>query len=116
MVERRKPLVLSSTKALINSVLSSSRIDRSDGIERTGKSSGDDSSLSVLLPAGILRLPKDKKDVADSRVASLDDSVLVGLPTSVLKKLSITAGSLVFYLSTPFLSLELEFCPTKRLA
>ncbi|KAE9464038.1 hypothetical protein C3L33_04054, partial [Rhododendron williamsianum] len=92
MVERRKPLVLSSTKALINSVLSSSRPQEIHEIDRR---SGDESSPSVLLQAGILRLSKDGKETGESKVDSLDDSALVGLPTSVLKKLSITSGSLV---------------------
>ena len=94
MVERRKPLVLSSTKALINSLLNSSRTQEIHGIDRTSQSSGDE---SVLLPAGILRLPRDRKGISDAKVASLDDSALVGLPASVLKKLSITSGSLVFF-------------------
>lgn len=96
MVERRKPLVLSSTKALINSVLSSSRPQEIHEIDRR---SGDESSPSVLLQAGILRLSKDGKETGESKVDSLDDSALVGLPTSVLKKLSITSGSLVLFLS-----------------
>ncbi|XP_057474383.1 peroxisomal ATPase PEX6 isoform X1 [Actinidia eriantha] len=93
MVERRKPLVLSSTKALINSLLNSSRTQEIHGIDRNSQSSGDE---SVLLPAGILRLPKDRKGISDTKVASFDDSALVGLPTSVLKELSITSGSLIF--------------------
>lgn len=86
--------MLSSTKALISSVLSSSRTHEID------RSSGDESSAPVvLLPAGILRLSKDGKDISDSKLDSLDDSALVGLPTAVLKKLSITSGSLVLFLS-----------------
>lgn len=95
MVERRKPLVLSSTKALINSLLNSSKPQQIHGIDPTTPASGDESSPSVLLPAGIIRFSKDRKDILDPKVASLDDSALVGLPTSVLKKLSVTSGSLV---------------------
>ncbi|XP_059625722.1 peroxisomal ATPase PEX6 isoform X2 [Cornus florida] len=88
MVERRKPLVLSSTKALINSVLSSSRTKEGDGVD--GKTSS-----SLQLPAGILQLSKDRTDISLPKVASLDDCVLVGLPISIFKKLSITSGSLI---------------------
>lgn len=91
MVERRKPLVLSSTKILINSVLSPSR-------RVTGeKLVGDGVSPSLHLPAGILRFSKDKIDISDAKFASLDDSALLGLSTCVLKQLSVTSGSLVNY-------------------
>lgn len=96
MVERRKPLVLSSTKALINSLLNSSKPQQIHGIDPTTPASVDESSPSVLLPAGIIRFSKDRKDILDPKVTSLDDSALVGLPTSVLKKLSVTSGSLIF--------------------
>ncbi|KAK6937427.1 ATPase, AAA-type, core [Dillenia turbinata] len=84
MVERRKPLVLSSTKALINSVLTSPRFN-----ERESHSN------EVVLPAGILRFSKDKAISVNPKLASLDDSSLIGLSTSLLKRLSITSGSLV---------------------
>ncbi|KAH9786272.1 peroxisome biogenesis protein 6 [Citrus sinensis] len=89
MVERRKPLVLSSTKLLINSVLSSSRRVTGENLV------GDDVSPSLQLPAGILRFSKDKIDISDAKFASLDDSALLGLSTCVLKQLSVTSGSLV---------------------
>ncbi|KAL5795535.1 hypothetical protein ACOSQ2_000355 [Xanthoceras sorbifolium] len=89
MVERRKPLVLSSTKILINSVLSSSR--RACAAE----SPSHDVSPCLQLPAGILRFWKDKIDIFDAKLATLDDSALLGLSTSVLKRLSVTSGSLV---------------------
>ncbi|XP_052186200.1 peroxisome biogenesis protein 6 isoform X2 [Diospyros lotus] len=98
MVERRKPLVLTSTKALISSVLGSSttRDQTTAAIDRTGPGSVDEAT-SILIPAGILRLSNDlEAAIAAQKLASLDDSALVGLPTSVLKKLSITSGSLVF--------------------
>ncbi|XP_068344876.1 peroxisomal ATPase PEX6-like isoform X2 [Pyrus communis] len=86
MVERRrrKPLVLS----LVNSVLSEDRpVD--------GGGDGDEST-SLQLPPGILRLSKDRTVLSNSpKLASLDDSALVGLSTSALKRLSITSGSLV---------------------
>ncbi|KAM1755947.1 hypothetical protein ACFX12_008217 [Malus domestica] len=90
MVERRrrKPLVLTSTKSLVNSVLSEDRpVD--------GGGDGDEST-SLQLPPGILRLSKDRTVLSSSpKLASLDDSALVGLLTSALKRLSITSGSLV---------------------
>lgn len=88
MVERRrKPLVLSSTKFLVDSVLSSSRISR------------DDLPPRLLFPAGILRLSKDRIGTLDStsKLTSLDDSALVGLPTAALKKLAVTCGSPVSF-------------------
>ncbi|KAK4492575.1 hypothetical protein RD792_003390 [Penstemon davidsonii] len=89
MVERRqrKPLVLSSTKALVNSLLNSSK--------PTEDAVGNDqvvphlSAPTLQLTAGILRFSKD------TTVNSVDDSALVGLSTSVLKRLSITSGSLI---------------------
>ncbi|CAF2052268.1 unnamed protein product [Brassica napus] len=86
MVERRSPLVLSSTRATLRSVLNSFRPDeipgRPDSIRR-----------SVRLPAGVLRWKRD--GVNDSKFDSLDDSSLVGLSTQLLKRLSINSGSFV---------------------
>ncbi|WRX11196.1 ATPase [Theobroma cacao] len=87
MVGRRKPLVLSSTKILVHSVLSSARLDE------TGPTNL--SADGLHLKAGILRFSKDENDISDPKLASLDDSALVGLSTSVLKGLSIVSGSLV---------------------
>ncbi|XP_017983752.1 PREDICTED: peroxisome biogenesis protein 6 isoform X2 [Theobroma cacao] len=87
MVGRRKPLVLSSTKILVHSVLSSTRLDE------TGPTNL--SADGLHLKAGILRFSKDENDISDPKLASLDDSALVGLSTSVLKRLSIVSGSLV---------------------
>ncbi|KAK1385186.1 Peroxisome biogenesis protein 6 [Heracleum sosnowskyi] len=88
MVERkRKPLVLSSTKTLINSLLNSSNPD-----PQSQTISNDKSSPAVQLQAGILRLTNGKTVI---KLASFDDSALVGLSTSLLKRLSITSGSLV---------------------
>ncbi|CAJ2671707.1 peroxisome biogenesis protein 6 isoform X2 [Trifolium pratense] len=74
MVERRrKPLVLCSTKNIINSVL---------------KKSSTNEFPNLHLPVGILRfsnnLPSSFHD---------DDSALIALSTSLLKTLSITSGS-----------------------
>lgn len=98
MVERgrRKPLVLSSTKALLNSLLlSSSSItnQRGDGIDPSSTPNN-----LLHLPAGILRFSfKEDQTLISSlpNLVSLDDAVLVGLSTSALKSLSITSGSLV---------------------
>lgn len=80
--------MLTSTKSLVNSVLSEDRpVD--------GGGDGDEST-SLQLPPGILRLSKDRTVLSNSpKLASLDDSALVGLSTSALKRLSITSGSLV---------------------
>ncbi|KAL2540526.1 Peroxisome biogenesis protein 6 [Abeliophyllum distichum] len=91
MVERRrKPLVLSSTKALINSVLNSpSKTEEFDQIEPLPFVHS--STPTLQLTAGILGLSEG----SDVILTSLDDSALVGLSTSVLKRLSITSGSLI---------------------
>lgn len=93
MVGRRKPLVLASTKTLLNSVLSSSRLG--DG-ERVAGDDDDDWPRGLQLPAGILRC-------SEAKLASLDDSALVGVSISVLKRLSITSGSSVCFFLFPFL-------------
>ncbi|OMO50614.1 hypothetical protein CCACVL1_30346 [Corchorus capsularis] len=87
MVVRRKPLILSSTKILVHSLLSSTRLDETVPTNLSGD--------GLRLKAGILRLPKDKDDILDPKFASLDDSALLGLSTSVLKRLGVTSGSLV---------------------
>lgn len=89
MVERkRKPLVLSSTKALLDSVLNSSK-------PKVVEDETDRTRPAIQLGAGILRLSKDKTDISRPKLSSFDDAALVGLSTSVLKRLSITSGSLV---------------------
>ncbi|KZV21542.1 peroxisome biogenesis protein 6 [Dorcoceras hygrometricum] len=90
MVEsrRRKPLVLASTEALVNSLLISSKhIDE----EEAQGIAPYPSPTSLQVTAGILRLSKD----AAVNLLNLDDSCLVGLSTCLLKRLSITSGSLI---------------------
>ncbi|KAL8548573.1 hypothetical protein ACS0TY_007751 [Phlomoides rotata] len=89
MVERRKrkPLVLSSTKALVDSLLNSRKTtEDADGIDQIAPSP---STRTLQLTAGILRVSKG------TTIDSVDGSVLVGLSTAVLKRLSITSGSLI---------------------
>ncbi|MED6155243.1 peroxisomal assembly protein [Stylosanthes scabra] len=90
MVERRKPLVLSSTKHLINSFLNSS-----PGHDPTTATATATATTTPLfnLPAGILRFSDHPNH--HPQLPSLDDSALVGLSTLLLKRLSITSGSLV---------------------
>lgn len=91
MVERRKPLVLSSTRLIVNSVISSSLSDRI-----AAENAIDSEVLPVVkLPAGILRLPEERNDITGARLAFLDDSSLLGVSTSALKRLSVASGSLV---------------------
>ncbi|CAH1420486.1 unnamed protein product [Lactuca virosa] len=98
MVGRRKPLVLSSTKSLLNSVFNSSHKEKINGIDgasvnKYSLGDGDGDAPTMLqLRAGILRLSEDK---LGKKVASLDDAALIGLSTSLLKRLLITSGSLV---------------------
>ena len=97
MVERRKPLVLSSTKILLDSLRNSARLNKRDGVAGN-ELSANESSPTLHLPVGILRLSDEKSVSSDPKLALLDDSALVGLPTSALKRLSVTSGSPVnFY-------------------
>ncbi|KAE8696967.1 hypothetical protein F3Y22_tig00110637pilonHSYRG00457 [Hibiscus syriacus] len=86
---RSKPLVLSSTKVVVNSVLSSTRLNEADPADLSGD--------GLRLKAGILKISKDKFDISDPKLASLDDSALIGPSTSTLKRLSVTSGSLFGY-------------------
>ncbi|CAN0899019.1 Peroxisome biogenesis protein 6 [Linum grandiflorum] len=86
---RRKPLVLSSTKVLINSLLlSSSDHDLPSAVTNLASQNS-----SFHLRAGILR---SSPYASDSNLTSVDDSALIGLSLSALKKLAVTSGSLVF--------------------
>ncbi|CAH2039065.1 unnamed protein product [Thlaspi arvense] len=91
MVERRNPLVLSSTRSTLRSVLNSLQPVAADGI-----SGGSDLlRRNVRLSAGILRWYRDGEKNSDAKFDSFDDSALVGLSTQLLKRLSINSGSLV---------------------
>lgn len=95
MVERRNPLVLSSTRTTLRSVLNSlqsvsSNGDRVLNHDEIVLGGSDLLRGNVKLSAGILRWHKD-----DAKLDSLDDSALVGLSTQLLKRLSINSGSLV---------------------
>ncbi|KAL6208467.1 hypothetical protein ACLB2K_019416 [Fragaria x ananassa] len=91
MVGRRKPLVLTSTKTLIKSLLSSSPAGLTSDHGHPLSASDDVSTTFQLLPPGILRFSVDRSP----KSAPLDDSGLVRLSTSILKRLCITSGSLV---------------------
>jgi hypothetical protein len=97
MVERRKPLVLSTTKLLVSSVLSSSQLGEVDRVRVVAGSEplGDDVAGDLQQRAGILRFSTDRNVISDPKLNSLDDAALAGLSTSALKRLSITSGSLV---------------------
>ncbi|KAG8389450.1 hypothetical protein BUALT_Bualt02G0230700 [Buddleja alternifolia] len=87
MVERRKrkPLVLSSTKSLVNSLINSRNpVEEADGSDEI---TSQPYASTLQLTAGILRCSKD------AAFDSVDESVLVGLSISVLKRLSVTSGS-----------------------
>ncbi|XP_057247356.1 peroxisomal ATPase PEX6 isoform X3 [Beta vulgaris subsp. vulgaris] len=96
MVERRKPLLLASTKALLNSILQTPNNNTlpPPKIDANTLASSDAPLPFLQLQAGILQFPKDKNGIP-SRISSLDHSSLVGLSTSDLKRLAITSGSLV---------------------
>ncbi|KAL5731438.1 peroxisomal assembly protein [Ranunculus cassubicifolius] len=87
MVERRKPLILNSTKNLVNSVLKPISKTKSRDHEEDLND-----SPCLRLAAGILRCANKN---SESEEGSFDDATLVGVSKSVLRQLSITSGSLV---------------------
>ncbi|XP_031100512.1 peroxisome biogenesis protein 6 [Ipomoea triloba] len=93
MARKRKPLILSSTKAHLTSIFN----DEHKFKEATKPlSSSSLTNTSIQLRAGILQLPKDLNGISPTKAgSSLDCSTMVGLSTSSLKRLSITSGSLV---------------------
>ncbi|KAL0800659.1 hypothetical protein Bca101_055834 [Brassica carinata] len=95
MVERRIPLVLSSTRATLRSVLNSLQPVASGGDRAQNSDVISCGSDLIQLSAGVLRWQRDGVNVSDSKLDSFDDSALVGLSTQSLKRLSINAGSLV---------------------
>ncbi|KAL0700584.1 hypothetical protein Bca4012_056706 [Brassica carinata] len=95
MVERRTPLVLSSTRATLRSVLNSLQPVASDGGRAQSNAVISCGSDLIQLSAGVLRWQRHGVNVSDSKLDSFDDSALVGLSTQSLKRLSINAGSLV---------------------
>lgn len=95
MVERRRPLVLNSTKAFVSSVLNSSPLAEKAPVAGEHKLSVDYEPPELQLQTGILRFPEDGIENSPRKSFSFDDSALVGVSMSVLKRLSITSGSLV---------------------
>lgn len=95
MVERRRPLVLNSTKALVSSVLNSSPLTEKSRVAGEDKLSVDSEPPELQLQTGILRLDEDRDENSVRKSFSFDDSAVVGVSMSVLKRLSITSGSLV---------------------
>ncbi|KAK7259407.1 hypothetical protein RIF29_25014 [Crotalaria pallida] len=99
---RRKPLILSSTKHLINSVLTSSSSSAGPTVTNNNinniknlffrNDDDDDSSSKLHLPVGILRF--------NNHPIHSNDSSLLALPISLLKRLSITSGSPVLVKNT----------------
>ncbi|KAK9102980.1 hypothetical protein Sjap_020234 [Stephania japonica] len=91
---RRKPLVLSSTRRLVDSLLTSAKETKK--LQICGDLRGGSSTLQFK--AGILRCPNlhnGDRDSANEALFSLDDSSSVGLSAAALKRLSVTSGSLV---------------------
>lgn len=88
MVEKRKPLILSSTKNLLNSLLNSETQTQISLLS------------TVQLRAGILQVSKDASKISNPKFVNFDDSALVGLTTSQLRRLCVTSGSLVWYTYT----------------
>ncbi|KAL8167782.1 hypothetical protein V2J09_009281 [Rumex salicifolius] len=99
---RRKPLVLASTKALVDSLLASSK--NPGGSDTASPVSFSDESLSPLkFRAGILRFAA--ANCVKSNLDKFDRSALVGLSTSALRQLGIVSGSTVL-VKNAFLKLQ----------
>lgn len=98
-MERRRPLVLNSTKALVSSVLNSSPLAEKAPVAGEVKLSLDSEPPELQLQTGILRFYEDGNENSARKSFSFDDSAVVGVSMSVLKRLSITSGSLVHLLN-----------------
>ncbi|XP_057544684.1 peroxisomal ATPase PEX6 isoform X2 [Amaranthus tricolor] len=101
MVEKRKPLILASTKTLLNALSQNPNNNNSNSLQSGNchvntplSSSSDSSPLFVQVQAGILKFPNNKNEIPP-RISSLDHSSLIGLPVAILKRLAITSGTLV---------------------
>ncbi|THU50431.1 hypothetical protein C4D60_Mb06t20150 [Musa balbisiana] len=96
MADRRKPLVLSSTRALLDSVLGSAGSqgvgDGAVGAEGEARGAADRRRPALRLPVGILRFSDSGGDGSDELK---ENFFVVGLSASVLKKLAIASGSLI---------------------
>ncbi|XP_077244463.1 peroxin 6 [Tasmannia lanceolata] len=95
MVGRRKPLILSSTKKLVDSVLNTAKTTRDKDGGEANQVSESNNSTPLTLKAGILRCSEAPIGAEGLKDVSFDDSALVGISASVLKRLSLTSGSLV---------------------
>ncbi|KAM0950771.1 putative AAA+ ATPase domain, ATPase, AAA-type, core [Dioscorea sansibarensis] len=99
MVERRKPLVLYSNRVILDSLLNVAK--SKDGVlpEARVRASADHDLEPVRLTAGILRFADN-----GSRAAAEfnEDSFLVGVSISTLRKLAVTSGSLVIVKNCTF--------------
>ncbi|KAG9439505.1 hypothetical protein H6P81_019670 [Aristolochia fimbriata] len=95
MVQRRtKSRILFSSESLVDSVFKQSVSCPEGGTEAAGKLNHQNSS-SVRLRAGLLRCEKDGGVTGGFKDSVFDDSALVGVSVRVLKRLSLTSGSLV---------------------
>lgn len=92
MVERRKPLVLYSNRVILDSLLNAAK--SVDGVlpEARVRASANYDLEPVRLTAGILRFADNGSGAA---AEFNEDSFLVGVSMSTLKKLAVTSGSLV---------------------
>ncbi|CAN4113669.1 unnamed protein product [Withania somnifera] len=83
MVERRKPLVLASTKNLVNSLVNSETQTQVPFLS------------TVQLRGGILQVSRNESKISNPKFVNFDDCALVGLTTCQLTKLCVISGSLV---------------------
>ncbi|KGN44900.1 peroxisome biogenesis protein 6 [Cucumis sativus] len=91
MVQRRtrRPLILNSSKTHFSSVFNSLPVAGEHNL------STDSEPPELQLQTGILRFDEDGIQNSPRKLFSFDDSAVVGVSTSVLKRLSIASGSLV---------------------
>ena len=85
----RRPLILNSSKTHFSSVFNSLPVAGEHNL------STDSEPPELQLQTGILRFDEDGIQNSPRKLFSFDDSAVVGVSTSVLKRLSIASGSLV---------------------
>uniref|UniRef100_A0A9I9DBT5 Peroxisomal ATPase PEX6 n=1 Tax=Cucumis melo TaxID=3656 RepID=A0A9I9DBT5_CUCME len=97
MVQRRtrRPLILNSSKTHFSSVFNSLPVAENTPVAGEHNLSADSEPPELQLQTGILRFDEDGNGNSPRKLFSFDDSAVVGVSMSVLKRLSIASGSLV---------------------
>lgn len=91
----RRPLILNSSKTHFSSVFNSLPVAENTPVAGEHNLSADSEPPELQLQTGILRFDEDGNGNSPRKLFSFDDSAVVGVSMSVLKRLSIASGSLV---------------------